>query len=142
MFPGECRVLTKGVDALRSQLDGVEEGSDARCLVKKPRLEFNLQLVAEDEETDALLFLLLRVTFPPLYPLPGHAPEFSVEYAMVTDSKAVLVKREALESLAELDGEYLAAALSAEAAALAPELCVFELTAWVKDHAFAFLKSD
>lgn len=90
------------------------------------------------------VLVLLRVTLPPLYlnsEGSSQVPQWSFEYVMVTDKDALCSADKPLESLAWLEEDKLKQAISKEAQEnLLPYPCVFEMTQWLVENIFEYLK--
>mmetsp|Transcript_29413 Transcript_29413/g.32557 ORF Transcript_29413/g.32557 Transcript_29413/m.32557 type:complete len:314 (+) Transcript_29413:82-1023(+) len=147
--PGQFLTSTiSDTDGLREKIEEAqmdpENESYLRSVVKHPPLTFYLCLENDNYCGDRELVanLLLRVTYPPLYPLYGLTPIFSIQYFMVTDKNDVCSIDKVLESLAHLEEEAFQSAIQKEAQQLLPDPCIYELSeSWLSsDTLWNFVK--
>jgi hypothetical protein len=110
-----------------------------RSVAEHPPVSLYLQL-AIDGDSDLVAYVLLHVTYPPLYPLGGSTPYYEIDYFMVTDQTAVCSADKPLESLAYLEETALRDALKTESGQILPDPCVYEVAvSWLTDNLFDFV---
>ena len=112
-----------------------------RSVVGHHPLSIYLQQSIEDANNPNLVAsMLLRVTYPPLYPLGGSTPQIDISYFMVTDRTVVCSADKPLETLAYLDERRFQEAIQAESQHLLPDPSVYEVVAsWLPEHLFSFV---
>lgn len=108
-----------------------------------PPLSFTLKLLMENDDTSDTLsseaelvsLVLLKVTFPPLYPLyDGQTPLFEVVECTIVDKMAVCNRNKPLESLGYLRQDDFTAALTRQAQELYGVPSVYELVStWLPE---------
>mmetsp|Transcript_1715 Transcript_1715/g.3914 ORF Transcript_1715/g.3914 Transcript_1715/m.3914 type:complete len:333 (-) Transcript_1715:2600-3598(-) len=98
----------------------------------------SLELLASESELACLM--LLKVTFPPLYPLyEGQTPYFEVVDFMVVDKTSVCNKNKPLESIGRLQEDEFIEALKSQALELHGMPCVYEIVAtWLPEEGNIF----
>ena len=104
-----------------------------------PPISFTLKLIFENDDELACL-MLLRVTFPPLYPLyESQTPNFNVVDCMVVDKSAVCNSNKPLESLGRLQEDEFIQAMESQALELHGMPCVYEIVAtWLPEEGNIF----
>jgi hypothetical protein len=118
-----------------------ENESLLRSVVGHNPLSMYLQQSIEDTNNSNLVAsLLLRVTYPPLYPLGGSTPQIDIPYFMVTDRTVVCSADKPLETLAYLEERQFQDAIQAESQHLLPDPSVYEVvSSWLPEHLFSFV---
>ena len=104
-----------------------------------PPISFTLKLIFENDDELACL-MLLKVTFPPLYPLyESQTPNFDVVDCMVVDKSAVCNRNRPLESLGRLQEDEFIQAMESQALELHGMPCVYEIVAtWLPEEGNLF----
>jgi len=117
-----------------------------------PPISFTLKLILENDdvlskgpssessesesESELACLMLLKVTFPPLYPLyESQTPYFEVVDLMVVDKTSVCNKNKPLESIGRLQEDGFIEALKSQALELHGMPCVYEIVAtWLPEE--------
>ena len=155
VFMDELMLLPDDIDNLRTTMQTLEDAGFENdfiisSIIKRPALEFSLQLTIQDQrqptnetKQELIATILLNVTFPPLYPTPGASLELEFVDVMITDAlEGCGYVSDVLQTLEELDEDRLMKVMLDEAAHIQgnePIPVVFELITWLSENAFHFL---
>ena len=95
---------------------------------------------SESSESELVCLMLLKVTFPPLYPLyESQTPYFEVVEFIVVDKTAVCNRNKPLESIGRLQEDEFVEALKSQALELHGMPCVYEIVAtWLPEEGNIF----
>eukprot|EP00550_Attheya_septentrionalis_P005611 CAMPEP_0198295192 /NCGR_PEP_ID=MMETSP1449-20131203/26410_1 /TAXON_ID=420275 /ORGANISM="Attheya septentrionalis, Strain CCMP2084" /LENGTH=335 /DNA_ID=CAMNT_0043995409 /DNA_START=39 /DNA_END=1046 /DNA_ORIENTATION=+ len=144
----ELESLQKKLEAYQAD---EENESTLRSLVNHPPISILLQLtipcepqIMTEDGCELITSLLLRVTFPPTYPLVAEStessPHFEVVYFMCADNLDEVNADKPIESMAFLDEVQLLESLQKECQLLLPDLAVYEVgVTWMFENLANFL---
>jgi len=136
------------LETLQSYIDQWQMENDndelIHSIVHHPDLSFSIQLTVNGicNTMNMTSLLLLKVTFPKLYPLDESVtPNFSIEYFMAADREAVCNPDKQIETLAHLEESTLVDALVGEAKNILPDPCVYEVVSyWLVERLFDYVR--
>lgn len=135
------------VETLQRYIDQWQMENDndelLHSILHHPNLSFTFQITVDGicDAMNMTALLLLKVTFPKLYPLDESVtPEFSIQYFTATDREAVCNPDKQIETLAHLEESKLKDALEEEAKKILPDPCVYEVvSSWLVERLFDYL---
>lgn len=112
-----------------------------RSIVEHPPLYLYLaQTISDVNNPDHLASLLLKIMYPPLYPLGGATPQIEIIYFMVTDRTVVCSPDKPLESIAFLEEPKFQEAFNLQSTAILPDPSVYEVAVtWLHENLFEFV---
>ena len=148
-FLTQCRLDDHRKTVEEWQMDEDSSKELKETIRDLPPISFTLKLILENDDvsnssssagSELVCFMLLKVTFPPLYPLyESQTPNFDVVDYMVVDKTAVCNRNKPLESLGYLRKEEFVHAMKAHALELHGMPCVYEIVAtWLTEEANIF----
>ena len=119
------------------QLDWDDETA-LRAVAQHSPIYFSLQLTIDNPDDGGhVASLLLGVELPALYPSQEVPPTLKVEYFMLTDKNMVCSANKPLTSLGYLLQPNFDDAIQAEARAIVPDPCIYELAdTWLTENLF------
>ena len=133
------------VERLRDLMEEYQMDEDNEALLRSvvehhPVSLYLQQTIDDDDNPDLVASLLLRITYPRLYPLGGSPPLMDISYFMVTDRTVVCSPDKPLESLAYLEEVKLQEAFAAESKQILPDPSVYEVAVtWLPENLFQFV---